>query len=130
MPNTMKAILRVEVAGASTSSATHEVEAEAYDRIDIVVPAGDNRTVEVQPGGAGQVQLLLITAAEYPNDGAGTNLLVYTVDGGSSIDLDAPLLLVGAGAVGLLCDVNEIVFTNNFTADLTVSILVGRDATA
>jgi hypothetical protein len=130
MPNTLKAILRVEVAGSSTSSATHSIEAEAYDRIDIVVPAGDNRTVEVQPGGTGQVQLLLITAAEYPNDGAGTNLLVYTVDGGSSIDLDAPLLLVGAGAVGLLGDVNEIVFTNNFTADLTVSILVGRDATA
>lgn len=130
MPNTMKAILRVEVAGASTSSATHTIEAEAYDRIEVVVPAGDDRTVQVQPGGAGQVSLLLVTAAEYPNDGAGTNLLVYTVDGGSSIDLDAPLLLVGAAAVGLLGDVNTIVFTNNHTADLEVSILVGRDATA
>lgn len=130
MPTTLKAILRVEVAGAATSSATHTLEAEAYDRIAVVVPAGDERTVQVQPGGAGQVSLLLVTAAEYPDDGAGTNLLTYTVDGGGSIDLDAPLLLVGAAAVGLLGDVNEMVITNNHTADIEVSILVGRDATA
>jgi hypothetical protein len=126
----MKAILRVEVSGASTSSATQTIEAEAYDKIDVTVPNGDSAAVQVQPGGTGQVQLLLVTATVYPEDGAGAAQLVYAVDGGSSIDLDAPLLLAGGGAVGLLGDVNEIVFTNNSTADLDVSILVGRDATA
>jgi hypothetical protein len=130
MPTTLKAILRVEIAGASTSSATHTIEAEAYDKIEVLVPNGDSATVQVQPGGAGQVQLLLVTASAYPDDGAGTVQLTYAVDGGSAIDFDAPLLLVGAGAVGLLGDVNEIVFTNDSTADIDVSILVGRDATA
>jgi hypothetical protein len=130
MPTTMKAILRVEVAGSSTSSATHTIQAEAYDRIEVTVPGGGNATVQVQPGGSGQVQLLLVTASEYPDDGAGTALLVYAVDGGGAIDLDAPLLLAGGGAVGLLGNVNQIVFTNNATDDIDVSILVGRDATA
>lgn len=129
MPTTMKAILRVEVAGASTSSATHTVEAEGYDRIEIVVPAGDSATVQVQPGGAGQVQLLLITASAYPVD-AGTVQLTYTVDGGSAIDLDAPLLVTGSGAVSLLGDVNQIVFNNDSADDVDVTIVVGRDATA
>lgn len=130
MPTTMRAILRVEVAGASTSSATHTVEAEAYDRIEITVPAGDSETVQVQPGGPGQVQLLLVTASAYPDDGGGTAQLTYTVDGGSSIDLDAPLLVTGRGAVGLLGGVGEIVFNNASADDVAVSILVGRDATA
>lgn len=129
MPTTMKAILRVEVAGASTSSATHTIEAEAYDRIQIVVPAGDSATVQVQPGGAGQVQLLLVTASAYPVD-AGTVQLTYAVDGGTAIDLDAPLLVTGSGAVSLLGDVNQIAFTNDSAADVEVIIVVGRDATA
>lgn len=130
MPTTMKAILRVEVAGSGTSSATHTVEAEAYDRIDVTVPTGtpNTATVEVQPGAAGQVQLLLVTASAYPED-AGTAQLTYAVDGGTSIDLDAPLLMVGAGTIGLLGDVNEIVFTNDSDEPVDVSILVGRDAT-
>lgn len=131
MPTTMNAILRVEVAGARTSSATHTIDAEAYDRIDVTVPTGtpNTATVEVQPGGTGQVQLLLVTASAYPIDG-GAAELTYTVDGGSSIGLDAPLLVVGASAVGLLGDVNEIVFTNDSDEDIDVSIVVGRDATA
>lgn len=132
MPTTIRAILRAEVAGAGTSSATHTIEAEAYDRIDVTVPTGapNTATVQVQPGGAGQVQLLLVTASAYPADGTGAAQLTYAVDGGSSIDLDAPLLVVGSGAVGLLGDVNEIVFTNDSDEPIDVSILVGRDATA
>lgn len=132
MPTTLKAILRVEIAGAGTLSATHTLDAEAYDRIDVTVPTGtpNTATVQVQPGGSGQVQLLLMTASAYPADGSGTAQLTYTVDGGSAIDLDAPLLVVGSGAVGLLGAVNEIVFTNDAAEPVDVSILVGRDATA
>lgn len=131
MPTTMKAILRVEVAGAGTSSATHTVEAEAYDKIEITVPTGspNTATVDVQPGGAGQVQVLLVTASDYPVDGSGAAQLTYTVDGGSAIDLDAPLLVTGSGAVGLLGSVNQIEFTNDSDEEVDVSIVVGRDAT-
>jgi hypothetical protein len=131
MPTTMKAILRVEVSGSGTSSATHTVEAEAYDRIEISVPTGspNTATVDVQPGGAGQVQLLMLTASAYPADGSGAAQLTYTVDGGDSIDLDAPALMVGSGAVGLLGSVNQIVLTNDSDEAVDVSIVVGRDAT-
>lgn len=131
MPTTMKAILRVEVAGSGTSSATHSIEAEAYDRIDVSVPTGtpNTATVQVQPGDPGQVQLLLITASSYPVDGGGNAQLTYTVDGGDLVALDAPLLVAGAGAVGLLGAVNQIVFTNDSPEEIDVSILVGRDAT-
>lgn len=132
MPTTMNAIRRVEVAEASTSSATHTLEAEAYDRIDVTVPTGtpNTATVEVQPGGTGQVELFFMAASAYPEDGSGAAELTYEVDGGGSVDLDAPLLVVGAGAVGLLGDVNEVVFTNDSDEEIDVSIVVGRDATA
>lgn len=131
MPITMKSILRVEVAGAGTASATHTLEAEAYDKIDVTVPTGspNTATVQVQPGGSGQVQLLFITAAAYPEDGSGTAQLSYTVDGGGAQTLTAPLLVVG-GAVALLGSVNQIVFTNDSTEEIDITILVGRDATA
>lgn len=132
MATTLKATLRVDIDGASSLSATHTIGAEAYDRIDVTVPTGspNTATVEVQPGSAGQVQLLLITASAYPDDGSGTHQLTYEVDSsGSSIDLDAPLLVVGTGAVGQLGAVNEIVFTNASDDPVDVSILVGRTAT-
>jgi hypothetical protein len=132
MPTTLKALLRVEIAGAGTMSAAHAIEAEAYDRIEVTIPSGtpNTATVQVQPGGAGQVQLLLVTATAYPDDGAGTAQLTYAVDGGTAVDLDAPLLVVGRGAVSLLGAVNEIVFTNDSAAPVVASILIGRDATA
>lgn len=131
MPTKLKATLKVEVAGGSTLSATHEIDAEAYDRIDVTVPTGspNTATVEVQPGTAGQVRLLLITASAYPEDTAGAAQLTYVVDGGDPADLDAPLLVVGTGAVALLGAVNEIVFTNDSAEEVDVTILVGRDAT-
>lgn len=127
MVTTMKSTMKVEVAGAGTSSATHTVEAEAYDKIEVTVPAGSTGspkqvTVQVQPGAAGQVQLLLITADSYSDD------LSYAADGGSSVTLDAPQLLVGAGAVGLLGAVQSIEFSNEGD-EVGVQILVGRDAT-
>lgn len=132
MPTTLQAILRVEVTGAGTESATQALDAEAYDKIHITVPTGSpgTATVEVQPGGAGQAQLLLLTASRYPLDGTGAAELTYEVDGsGTAIDFDAPLLLVGSGALSLLGAVNTIDFSNSSDADLTVTLLVGRDAT-
>ena len=131
MPTTMKAILRVEVTGSGTSSATHTVQAEAYDKIEITVPTGspNTATVDVQPGGADQVQLLMITASAYPMDGSGDAQLTYSMDGGDSVALDAPVLLVGSGAVGLLGTVNQMVLTNESDEEIDVSIVVGRDAT-
>ncbi len=128
MTTSLKATMKVEVAGAGAMSASRTVEAEAYDKIKVTVPGGSTGspgqvTVDVQPGAAGQVQLLLITADSYSDD------LSYAADGGSSVTLDAPQLLVGVGAVGLLGAVQSIEFSNEDATEVGVQIFVGRDAT-
>jgi hypothetical protein len=127
MATTMKVTLKADVSGASTTSATHTLSnIEAFDKIDVTVPASDNIEVEVQPGGSGQVQLLFITAGNYSDN------LTYTVTGGESdVALNAPQMFVGTGAVGLLGNTqNTITFTNGESSDIDVQVLVGRDATA
>jgi hypothetical protein len=125
--------LNVQVASGPNISMSQIVEVEAYDNIDVVVPgasvnppAAGTKTVEVQPGGSGQVSFLLITSNMYDSK------LTYKVvdDGDSEIKLDAPLLLVESGAVGLLGTKNNtFVFTNKIAKDVSINILVGRKAT-
>lgn len=131
MPTKLKATMKVDVAGGSTLSATKEIDAEAYDQIGATVPTGTPNTaeVDVQPGGSGKVQLLFITASSYPVDeSSGAAQLSFTVDGGDPVDLDAPLLMVGTGAIKKFGAFNKVVFTNNSSEAVSVTILVGRDA--
>lgn len=134
MSTTLRSILRVEVAGVGTLSATHTVTTEAYDRITAPVPAADGGagtvTVDVQPGGAGQVRFVHITADAYPLDGSGAAEVTYEVDGGNAIALDAPLLLVGGAIEELLGNVQQVVLTNESGEEVNVTIVVGRNATA
>lgn len=126
MATTMKVTFKADVSGASTTSATHTLsDIEAFDKIGVNVTASGSENVEVQPGGAGQVQLLFITADSYSDD------LTYTVSGGvTDVPLNAPQLFVGSGAVGLLGTTqNTISFSNGESSDIGVQILVGRDAT-
>lgn len=95
---------------------------DAYDKLEAIAPASDSVAVDVQPGSGGQ--LLAISASAYEN-------LTYEVDSsGTSIPLDGPLQLIGAGAIGLLGSTqNRFESSNAGTVDITVSILVGRNAT-
>ena len=129
MPISIKATVSVQVPGVGTMSDTHTLEpVEAIDKIEVDVPKaadGGAAEVEVQPGGAGQVHLLLITADTYSDQ------LSYTVDGGAAdVVLDGPQLMVGAGAVSLLGPVQQkITFSNAASDAVKVQIVVGRDAT-
>lgn len=81
--------LNVQVVGGPKISASKTMTVDAYDKIEVVIPGGDDTTpgaatVEVQPGGSGQVQFMLITSSVYDAK------LTYSVDGGSPIKLDAP----------------------------------------
>ena len=127
--------LTVAVINGPQFSEAQALTFDAYDKIDVVVPAatggGNNptpgaATVEVQPGGAGQVQFLLLTSSVYHAK------LTFKVDGGSAITLDAPLMLGGAGVSALLGPTQkQFAFSNTITpaAPAIVSILVGRKAT-
>ena len=83
--------------------------------------------VNIQPAGAGLAQFLSITSSAYDST------ITYKVNSAASTDvlpLDGPHLLIGAGAVSLLDEEpTALFFSNSSGADVTIDILVGRDAT-
>ena len=114
---------KVQVTGGPSVVASDTLEVDAYDKIEAVIPAAGSATINVQPGDG--AQFLLITATAYED-------LTYEVDPSDDttvVTLDAAHVLIGEGAVSLLgATQNQFVFSNASAADVTVSILVGRDA--
>jgi hypothetical protein len=125
MPESLTWTLNVQVVGGPKISVYDTLMVEAYDKIEAVIPAATDSTagsatVNVQPGSG--VQFLLITASSYEN-------LTYKVDGNVTATLDGTHVFIGAGAVRLLGTTQkQFVFENASDKDITVSILVGRDA--
>jgi len=93
--------------------------ATAYSYVETTVAADDTTEVDVHPGDAGDVVLFFMYSNVYDD-------LSYTVDGGGSIDFDAPVCLIGAGPAELLgATCNTLIFTNgSLTHDSLVRILV------
>jgi hypothetical protein len=119
--------LTVQVVEGPSLSALRTIEVDAHDKIQVKVEAGaSNKIVDVQPGGAGRVQLLAITSTRF-----GDQLTYKVNNAGDAIKLDAEQLLMGAGAVGLLGgSPKTLSFTNNLAEEADVIILVGRKASA
>ncbi|MBE9534876.1 MAG: hypothetical protein IMF03_07730 [Proteobacteria bacterium] len=126
----------VQVLQGPKISAIQTVPVEAYDKIEVVIPGGEEgspeeATVEVQPGDLGDIKLLLISSDQY------SSKLTYTVkdsggtEGATDVELDSLQVLVGKGAVGLL-GVTPVTmeFSNGMGTDknATITILVGRMA--
>jgi hypothetical protein len=121
----------VSIARGPTANISRSFEVDAYDSIDAKVAAGTDQAVDVQPAAADRVQLLVITSDRY--DAA----LTYTATAPPAppappvpgTPLDAPVSLVGKGAVGLLGNDLKKLWIHNGTAnDVTIKILVGRSA--
>jgi hypothetical protein len=128
MPVNITAGVEVSVSGGPSLRVSQSVPVEAYDVVDLVVADGAlDRVVEVQPSAAAsRVQFLLVMASQYDS------ALSYRVNSAASPSnpLDRPLLLAGVGAVGLLGAVpGSLLFSNATGADVTVQVIVGRDAT-
>jgi hypothetical protein len=118
--------LNAQVSGGPKVMASDTKEIEAYDKIEVTIEAETtDKQVEIQPGGAGRVQFLLIKSDTYSED------LTYKVnDLTKIIKLDALQVFIGNGAVELLTEPPEkLVFTNDLTTPVSVEILVGRMAT-
>jgi len=126
MAETINWAVHIDVAAGPKLSASGANEFEAYDKVGVTLDAGATDVdVELQPGGAGQVTLLMIKASNYDPD------LTYSPDGGTTeIPLDAPLVLIGVGAVGLLAAApQELQFDNGTGDPVQIEIFIGRDAT-
>ena len=106
-------------------TASGAIEAEAYDKIEVTIPANTTTalTVNVAPVKWSSVMFLAVKPKQADKQ------LTYDV-GGTDIAVDGPHVLVGAGAVALLGTGNAALkFKNAAGTDATVDILVGRKAT-
>jgi hypothetical protein len=119
--------LNVQVVEGPTISMSQTMIVDAYDKIEVIVSDGSaDEDIEIQPGGAGQVQFLMIRSDKYDSH------LTYKVNAADAkpIILDALQVLVGDGAIGLLGAAPEKLFFSNGTGvNATIEILVGRKAT-
>lgn len=128
--------IEVRVAGGPRIFESRTVELEAYDKVNLVVPASTaapGLEANIQPGGRGLAKLLVISASVY--DG-----LSYKINDPSTqeIKLDGPQFFSGEGGVGLLYEPplsdaspappTKLFFLNASTEDITVEVLVARDA--
>lgn len=120
MSETINWSFKAQIVSGPTQTISGKITADAYDKLDSIIAAGATATLKVQPSNG--AKFILISATKYEN-------LTYKVDGGSSITLDGPHILVGKGAAKLLsANQQSFEFKSTDTADITVSILVARDA--
>jgi hypothetical protein len=126
MPETIRALIEVRVAGGPTMTAAPSISVGAYDKVSVTVAADDGgtpgvETVPLQPGTTDQVALLLISSSRYHDTD-----LSYVL-GGATISLDGPQLFTGGGMMSLFTsDPDEMVITNGLDVPVTVSVLVAR----
>jgi len=125
MPETIVLTISAIVGAGPKLKESRTLAVDAYDKISIDVPDQGNLEVEIQPGGAGSIELLLVTSSVYGAD------LKYTVNADNTDRiLDQPHVLVGSGSVALFGQEPEkLTFDNTTGEDAQIQILVGRDAT-
>jgi hypothetical protein len=128
MPVKLTWSISAAVAGGPNVAKNRTVDLAGYDLTQVTVPTGGHPLdVDVQPADAAdRVAFFMVTASNY--DAA----LTYAIAGVApprQIVLDAPHVLTGSGAVGLLGgSPKRLTFTNNTAADVDVQVLVGRKA--
>lgn len=120
--------ITLQVAGGPTINAGLDgVEFEAVDRVDVTIDAdGTEQAVEIQPGAATTVRLLVVVSDIYD-----AKLSFKASDGSTDsakIVLDAPQVYAG-GAVELFgTDPRQLKFKNGGTDPAHVTVFVARDA--
>lgn len=119
----------IQIAGGPTVSALQgPIRAEATERIQVSIAAGDtDKSVSLQPGPASGIHLLLIQSSYYGDD------LSFTVGDGATdsdpLDLLGPQFYSGGSAVLFGLDPKIIKFTNASAKAAEIDIFVARDAT-
>jgi hypothetical protein len=125
--------LTVQVTDGPRVVVTQSMDVEAYERIEVRIPAGEDRTIDVAAG-ADRVGFLLLRTRNdvYPLAGDGSAEVTYeVVGGGTTLGLDGPQIFNGSAASTLLgAAPQQILVTNNSPTDITAELLVARDATA
>ena len=142
MPENIQVTLSVSVGGGPKLSAPQSINVEGYDKLKVTVESETNsegeittgtKTVEVQPGAEGQVQFLFINSDQFSTN-EDEKKLTYTINDekpATAIELDAPLLLIGDGAMALFGEPpRRLSFSNSLGKSANIEILVGRNVSA
>lgn len=99
--------------------------ADGYQKLNVTVVAGASQNVTIGPGTWTDILGLVVSAADL--SGA---ITVTPLGAPAAVPLDAPFVLLGAGAVSLLGGGNAtLTIDNTSAADAAVDIFVARDAT-
>lgn len=128
--------MSVQVAGGPQIAVTRSGSTEAYEKVDVTIdPGGAGAaavTVDLQPGSAAQIQMMLIKSSLYGSE------ITYVASNGttdsSEIPLTEPQFFLG-GALALFgVNPTQLKFKNKHTAGDTtkkaaIEIFVARDAT-
>jgi len=132
MSEVIKYSLNVQVVGGPSIPVADKVEPEAYGKIQVTVTAGAvDKEMNLQPDGNNLAEFLLIKSSVY-KDADPAHAVTYKVNaaGADAITLDGPHLFIGKGAVAILdAAPTKLFFSNSLTADVTIDVLIGRDAT-
>jgi hypothetical protein len=126
MPETIVVTVSADVASGPKLKESRTLAIDAYDKFSVTVADGtSDLEVDLQPGGAGSIQLLVVKSNVYGED------LKYTVNADTTDHvLDQPHVLIGTGSVALYgAEPTKLVFDNGLGSDAQIQILVGRDAT-
>lgn len=119
---------KIRAPGMSTIEDTTVLSVEARDIITLVIPAAAVDTeIEISPASLAEQSLLYMKASLYD----ATNPLLYRVGviGNPQHSLDAPALFMGSQDGHLVADVDKLFVSNPHTADVTLTVIVGRDTT-
>ena len=113
----------MQIVGGPLVAAGAALDVEAYDKITVGIDDNTTKQVDLAPGAPGAIRLVVINPVK------ASDKLTYSANG-KDIALDAPHVLIGAGAVTLLgAAATSLALTNKTGAVATVEILVARDAT-
>lgn len=119
---------KIQAPGMTTIEDKTVVTVEARDILTVLVPAGTvDQEVDVSPAALAAQELLYIKSSLYTT-GALPTYKVGVV-GNPAITLGKPHLYLGGQDESLPAAVDKLFFSNPHTADITVTVLVGRDAT-
>ena len=124
MAETINWLYSVQADRGPTATLNGTFEADAYEKISVTLEAGATQEVTIGPGTWTDVMSLIVSADDM------TGAITVEPDGGTAVSLDAPIVLLGAGAVSLLGTGDATITLENTGAEeVLVDIFVARDAT-
>lgn len=129
MPTNITWKFELDVPGGPQVSYANALEVDAVDRITVSIPdttaAPAATTVEVQPGAAGKVKVLLIRASTYGNK---VEYQVHDAAATKRILNDALFLIDSVLIDALGTPLDKLLVTNTTGKAVDVEVLIGRAA--